>query len=206
MIVALCVRGQARPSPHRARCQHRRPRASRPHLKRMRRAAAAAAAAAGRRLRGRAVRAAALGPRALCAVLPGPSLTVPWRGRHDAPSSAPAPVATAACWHCGAPLSGPARLLCDQCGHGQPVPPHTTYFDVFGCAAHTPSWPWTLRTHSAYVGRRHRLPAAYEIDMAHLRRAFLALQQRLHPDRFTLHSEVCWVTPALPRPRRRPHR
>jgi len=40
--------------------------------------------------------------------------------------------AAAECWKCRAPLAEGNRLVCGACGVGQPVPPGTNYFDIFG--------------------------------------------------------------------------
>ena len=63
----------------------------------------------------------------------------------------------AACWSCGAALSG-GEPFCVMCGKVQPPATETDYFAVFG------------------------LPRRLHIDLSALERSFYRLSRRLHPD------------------------
>ncbi|TKA55133.1 hypothetical protein B0A53_02103 [Rhodotorula sp. CCFEE 5036] len=75
----------------------------------------------------------------------------------------------AACgWtRCGQPIPAALTPVCPQCSALlPPPPPATTYYDLFGIA-----------------------PPSFDIDAAKLKRAFLTLQQKVHPDMFSGRGE-----------------
>jgi len=69
----------------------------------------------------------------------------------------------AACWSCGAPVSG--GHFCAGCGRIQPLPRGTDYFSLFG------------------------LPRKLTLDAADLENRFHQLSWKLHPDNFAGASE-----------------
>ena len=70
---------------------------------------------------------------------------------------------TAACWSCGASLSG-GRPFCEACGKVQPPAEGADYFAVFD------------------------LPRKLHIDLPALERSFYRLSRKLHPDIYTQAS------------------
>ncbi|GAA5861854.1 hypothetical protein JCM3774_001328 [Rhodotorula dairenensis] len=73
----------------------------------------------------------------------------------------------AACPGCGAPMPPALTPVCPHCSALlPPPPPATTYYDLFGID-----------------------PPAFRIDAAQLKRAFLTLQQKVHPDLFSGRGE-----------------
>ncbi|GAA6013012.1 hypothetical protein JCM10207_008413 [Rhodosporidiobolus poonsookiae] len=72
-----------------------------------------------------------------------------------------------ACPQCGAPLPKTLAPLCPSCSQLlPPPPPSSTYFDLFG------------------------LDPTYAIDVKALKRTFLQLQQKVHPDMFSGKGDV----------------
>jgi molecular chaperone HscB len=73
----------------------------------------------------------------------------------------------ASCPGCGQPIPAALTPVCPQCSALlPPPPPATTYYDLFGIA-----------------------PPSFDIDAAKLKRAFLTLQQKVHPDMFSGRGE-----------------
>ncbi|GAA5857549.1 hypothetical protein JCM8547_009335 [Rhodosporidiobolus lusitaniae] len=74
---------------------------------------------------------------------------------------------SSSCPQCGTPLPAVIAPVCPSCAHLlPPPPPATTYFELFG------------------------LEPKYDVDLKALKRTFLQLQQKVHPDMFSGKGEV----------------
>lgn len=71
------------------------------------------------------------------------------------------------CPGCGTPIPPAVTPVCPNCANLlPPPPPATTYYDLFGIT-----------------------PPSFAIDAAQLKRAFLTLQQKVHPDMYSGRGE-----------------
>ena len=69
------------------------------------------------------------------------------------------------CWKCGRMLNGTEQFFC-ECGVVQPPSTERTLFEIVD------------------------LPTDFDLDVKKLQERYRQLQQSLHPDRFTLKSQV----------------
>jgi hypothetical protein len=80
------------------------------------------------------------------------------------------------CWKCGTATAYKIKCAKTECGVLQPLSKGTTYYDVL-LSLKGPAEPQSIEP-------------IFDIDMSKVKRKFLEIQQSVHPDTFSLKSEV----------------
>ena len=80
------------------------------------------------------------------------------------------------CWKCGTATANKIKCAKTECGVLQPLAKGTTYFDVL-LSPKGPAEPNSVQP-------------SFDVDLVQLKRKFLEIQQSVHPDTFSLKSEV----------------
>lgn len=108
------------------------------------------------------------------------------------------------CWKCNASSNDP--ILCTSCGAPQPIPKHIDFFALFKEYVLVNSLQFKIlllqimmhvflscRSALLYIQRQ----ASFDIAIKNIENKFRSLQNKLHPDRFALKSEVSVIVAFL---------